>query len=366
MNAQKEFFGRADRADASRSGVRYSDQRGLSQARNYGSHFSSLEEEISWDGCFRASAHAPGGRREPKIKSDRGRSNARQADASRGLEKKVLTPAKRRKIVEFLLHAFNTSQRRACGLAQIDRSGHRYRSVRKDESDLKIKIRDLAEARPRYGYRRIHVLMARQGIKMNLKRLRRLYKEEGLCVKTKRRKKISAAKRVKPEQPTAPNECWSMDFVHDQTIDGKKFRILTIVDSFSRVSPRLEARAGWTSSAVTEVLSALAKLGSKPATLIVDNGTEFASKELDRWAFENSVKIHFIRPGKPTENAFIDSFNGRLRDECLNANTFLSLDEAKEVIENWRIEYNNWRPHRSLGNLAPAEWLEKISQKKAV
>lgn len=154
--------------------------------------------------------------------------------------------------------------------------------------------------------------------------------------------------------------------MHDQTIDGKKFRILTIVDNFSRVSPRLEVRAGWTSSAVTEVLSALAKLGSKPATLIVDNGTEFASKELDRWAFENSVKIHFIRPGKPTENAFIESFNGRLRDECLNANTFLSLDEAKEVIENWRIEYNNWRPHRSLGNLAPAEWLEKIAQKKAV
>lgn len=154
--------------------------------------------------------------------------------------------------------------------------------------------------------------------------------------------------------------------MQDQTIDGRKFRILTIVDNFSRVSPFLGARSGWKSGEVVETLTKLAEAGSKPKTIVVDNGSEFASKELDRWAYENDVKIHFIRPGRPTENGFIESFNGKLRDECLNVNTFLDLAEAKEIIESWRIEYNNWRPHRALENLSPVEWLKKTTLKKAI
>jgi putative transposase len=366
MHAQKEFFGRTNRTHASGGRGRRTHQRGLSQAWYHGGHFSSLEEKIPRDGCFRAPAHAPGRRRESQVEVDDRGLDARQADAPGGFEKKVLKPAKRRKIVEFLLAAYGASERRVCGLALIDRKSMRYRSVKKDESELRMRIRDLAESRPRFGYRRIHVLLAREGMKMNLKRLRRLYKEEGLCVKTKRRKKISARKRVAPNLPTAPNECWSMDFMQDQTLEGRKFRILTIVDNFSRVSPFLGARSGWKSAGVVEVLACLARDGIKPKTIITDNGSEFASNEMDRWAYENGVKIHFIRPGKPTENGFIESFNGRLRDECLNANTFLDIEEAKEIIENWRVEYNNWRPHRALGNLSPVDWLRKQGQKKAV
>jgi putative transposase len=183
--------------------------------------------------------------------------------------------------------------------------------------------------------------------------------EERLQVRTKRRKKTAAIQRVTPEKPKGVNESWSMDFVADQLTNGARFRALTLVDNFSRECPFIEVGKSLQGERVVDVLEHLGETRGLPQTIIVDNGSEFVSKALDQWAFLKGVRLHFIRPGKPTENAYVESFNGSFRDECLNTHLFEDLSDAREKIEAWRVEYNEWRPHTSLGNLTPREYARR-------
>jgi len=219
-----------------------------------------------------------------------------------------------------------------------------------------MRLRDLAAARVRYGYRRLHVLLRREGWKVNHKRIWRLYKEEGLEVRTKKRRKRASALRVVLPAATYPNQRWSMDFMADSLHDGRRFRVLMLVDHFSRVSPAIEVGSSIPGRRVVAVLEKVARMHGLPQVITTDNGTEFTCCDVDEWAHRNGVKLDFIRPGKPIENAYIESFNGRLRQECLEQHWFVSMEDAKEKIEAWRIDYNEHRPHTALGNQTPREY----------
>lgn len=225
-----------------------------------------------------------------------------------------------------------------------------------------------AKARPRFGYERLTILLKREGWAVGRHRIYRIYKEESLFIRTKpqRRRRFIATLRVAPPKPTRLNEVWTMDFIHDQLADGRKIRALTLVDKLSRESLAIRVNYGLKSPEVIATLDELKSSRGLPSIICVDNGSEFTSKALDQWAYMNEVKIHFISPGKPTENGHIEAFNGRLRDECLNSNLFLNLSDAQDEIEKWRIDYNEYRPHSSIGNLTPREFARrKMSQTAA-
>lgn len=223
-----------------------------------------------------------------------------------------------------------------------------------------MRIRDIASARVRYGYRRIYVLLRREGWKVNHKRVERLYRLEGLNLRIQgKKKRIRTLQRPDAPKATRLNESWSMDFVSDALYNGRRFRALTIVDNFSRECLAIEADRGIRGEQVVAVLDRLKYNRGLPDVIRVDNGSEFISKAMDRWAYENGVKLGFSRPGKPVDNAFIESFNGSFRDECLNVNWFMSLADAREKVEEWRNDYNGFRPHTSLGDLTPEEYAEK-------
>jgi putative transposase len=207
----------------------------------------------------------------------------------------------------------------------------------------------------RYGYRRLHVLLRREGWRVNHKRIYRLYREEGLGIRVKRRKKLASVPRLLPPPPARrPQERWSLDFLSDNLAAGRCFRVLTIVDTVSRVSPAIEVGVSLTGERVVTVLERLRRTIGRPERIAIDNGPEFISKALDAWAYRNGVQLEFSRPGKPTDNAFAESFNGRFRDECLNQHWFASVEEVRQTAEAWRIEYNTERPHRALGQQTPA------------
>lgn len=212
----------------------------------------------------------------------------------------------------------------------------------------------------RYGYRRLHVLLRREGWTVNHKRIYRLYRLEGLALRRRCRRKRTSATRVIPPQASRPNERWSMDFVTDTLASGQRFRALTLVDNVSRVSPAIEVGISLTARHVVQVLDRLKATHGLPQRIAVDNGPEFISKALDTWAHENGVQLEFSRPGKPTDNAFIESFNGRLRHDCLNQHWFHSIAEARTIIDAWRVDYNQHHPHSALGYRVPAtvaqEW----------
>lgn len=219
---------------------------------------------------------------------------------------------------------------------------------------LKQRIREIAETRVRYGYRRIHVLLQREGWLDNAKRVYRLYREMGLQLRNKSPKRRVKAKLREDRSPAAaPNHIWAMDFVHDQLFDGRKIRVLTIVDTFTRFSPAIDARFSFKGGDVVATLDRVARQVGYPKTIRLDNGPEFTSRELDLWAFLRGVTLDFSRPGKPTDNAFIESFNGKFRAESLNAHWFLSLDEARSKCEAWRRDYNEVRSHSAIGNQVP-------------
>lgn len=253
---------------------------------------------------------------------------------------------------------FRISERRACKVTAIQRASCRYKEKTKNDQPYRNQIRELAQKYPRFGYKRILVLLRREGYKIGKKKVYRIYKEEGLQVRTKKRKKTVSRRRISLPRARAINRIWSMDFVHDELVSGKKIRLLTIVDHFSRESVSIEVENGLKAPDVIRVLERLKITRGLPRIITVDNGSEFASNKMDQWAHENQVQLHFIRPGKPTENAYIESFNGRLRDECLNTNIFYTISDAKEIVEKWRESYNNWRPHSSLGGMTPVEYNE--------
>jgi putative transposase len=265
-----------------------------------------------------------------------------------------------------MMDAFQIAVARACRLAGFSRAAWYKRSTAKDQSALRMRIRELALARPRFGYNRIHTLLRREGWKINKKRVRRLYRLEGLQVRMRvRRRKHMALHRGAVPVPTGQGQRWSMDFVHDQLIDGRPFRVFTIVDQWSRERPMLEVGFSLTGRSVVAVMERLLATRQMPVSITVDHGTEFMSKALEAWAFYRGEQLDFTRLGKPTDNGHIESFNGRLRDECLNVHQFLSLDHAKATIEAWRHDYNEVRPHSSLGDLTPAEFIQTCQERRA-
>jgi putative transposase len=266
-------------------------------------------------------------------------------------------PAQKRAAVAYFRAGFRVSERRACRAAGIPRSTCRYRSQARDQAALRLRLRDLAAARVRYGYRRLHVLLRREGWRVNHKRVYRLYRDEGLGIRVKRKKKRTCAPRVHPPRAQRPQERWSMDFLSDSLADGRRFRVLTLVDNVSRVSPAIGVAFSLTGERVVAILEGLRQTCGLPERLAIDNGPEFISKALDTWAYQHGVGLEFSRPGKPTDNAFAESFNGRFRDECLDQHWFASLEEARQTIEAWRVDYNTERPHRALGQQAPAAWV---------
>jgi putative transposase len=266
-------------------------------------------------------------------------------------------PGRRRVLVRYLQGQYRVSERRGCAVLRFDRSSHRYRSIRDDQAFLRHRIREIAASRVRYGYRRIYVSLRREGLVVNHKRVRRLYREEGLNLRIKRpHRHVSAAHRIERIQATTANEVWSMDFVSDALFDGRRLRALTLLDVFTREALAIVVDKGITGEQVADALDAVIALRGAPKRIRVDNGPEFVSNALDRWAYEHGVTLDFSRPGKPIDNAFVESFNGRLREECLNAHWFLSLDDAKAKIEAWRRFYNESRPHSALGDRTPREF----------
>ena len=233
-----------------------------------------------------------------------------------------------------------------------------YRSHRQDDTGLRSRLRELAAERKRFGSPRLHIMLKREGLVINHKRTERLYREEGLALRRKRRRKGAAGLRVMVPSPDGPNQRWSMDFVTDSIVTGRRFRALAIVDDYSRECPAIEVDTSLGGARVVGILERLAETRGLPQVITVDNGPEFAGRTMDEWAYRKGVKLSFIRPGKPIENAFAESFNGRLRDECLNTNWFLSVKQAREIIESWRKDYNSVRPHSALGGLAPQEFME--------
>lgn len=248
----------------------------------------------------------------------------------------------------------------------MSRSSARYRTRRSGDEELRERLRTLAGERRRFGYRRLCVLLRREGFAVNHKRVYRLYREEGLSVPKRRRKRVARKRRLPLLFPLAPNRLWSLDFVQDTLSWGRKFRLLTVVDAYSRESLAIEVDTSLSGERVVRVLERLvAERGSLPDVIVLDNGPELTSRALDQWAYERGVELHFIEPGKPQQNGFIESFNGRLRDECLNEHWFQNLPHAKRIIEEWRVDYNVNRPHSSLGNLTPQEFRQNHIKQQA-
>jgi putative transposase len=274
-------------------------------------------------------------------------------------------PAQKRELVAFLRVGFALSERRACRVLGLSRSVQRYRSVADDQLPLRLRLRDLAASRVRYGYRRLHVLLQREGWHVNHKRVYRLYRQEGLALRRKMPKKRLSRPRVPAPCPTRPNVAWGMDFLSDRLVDNRRFRILTLVDHVSRVSPAIEVDASLTGERVVAVLERLVATSGRPGRIYVDNGPEFVSKALDAWAYRSSVELIFSRLGTPTDNPFIEAFNSRFRDECLDQHWFVSLEEARQIIEAWRIDYNTKRPHGAWGQSTPADVAAKWTDAEA-
>jgi putative transposase len=260
--------------------------------------------------------------------------------------------------VNRLIEQHGLSQRRACRLVGIDHSIWRYQPRRADDFALRQRLRELAQERRRFGYRRLGWLLAREGHAMNRKKLYRLYREEKLMVRRRGGRKRALGTRAPMELPHAINQRWSLDFVSDTLSDGRRFRILAIVDDFSRECLSMVVDTSLGGMRVVRELERLTLDRAVPAIIVSDNGTELTSGAVLRWAIDR-VAWHYIQPGKPVQNAFIESFNSRLRDECLNEHVFVSLNEAREIIEAWRHDYNHVRPHSSLGALTPIEFTDQ-------
>lgn len=251
------------------------------------------------------------------------------------------------------------SERRACRLAGLDRSTFQYQKQDQGDEALRKRLRELANERRRFGYRRLGILLAREGFVVNHKKLFRLYREEGLAVRRRRGRKRALGTRRPILVPDRANQRWSLDFVSDAFSDGRRFRILCIVDDFSREALATVTDISLSGARMTRELDALIRRRGKPGMIVSDNGTEMTSHAVLKWCQDTGIDWHYIAPGKPTQNAFVESFNGRLRDECLNENLFGNLAEARHIIENWRIDYNTQRPHTSLGGLAPAVYARR-------
>lgn len=274
-----------------------------------------------------------------------------------------MKPAVRRAAVLFLGGERGLSQRRACGLLATHRSTARYQEHGRDDAPIRLRLRELAAEKRRYGYRRLHWLLRREGVCVNHKCVERIYREEGLSLRRRKRKRAAGVRAEYWLAATAPDQRWSLDFVSDALWWGRKLRMLTVVDTYTRESLAIEVDTSLSGVRMAHVLDrVIDERGARPAEIVMDNGPEMTSKALDQWAYERGVQLRFIQPGKPQQNGFVESFNGKFRDECLNEHWFLSLYEAREKVEAWRVEYNRERPHSSLGNQTPEEFRRAVTR----
>ena len=249
------------------------------------------------------------------------------------------------------------SERRACQLMAVSRTVLHYKPRGdQDNGHLRSRITELASQRRRFGYRRIHALLRREGAVANVKRVHRIYRQEQLQVKARRKRHGVAVERRPLRVPDAPNEVWSMDFVSDSLQHGRRLKCLTIVDDFTKESIDIPVDHGISGEYVTRVLDRAGQFRGLPKVIRTDQGPEFTGSALDQWAYKNGVTLRLIQAGKPTQNAYVESFNGKFRDECLNEHWFQSLAEAREIVSAWRVDYNQKRPHSTLGYQAPAEF----------
>ncbi len=265
-------------------------------------------------------------------------------------------------MVDFVRTAFGVSIRRACRAVPAPRSTYYDVSRRPPQEPLRRRIRELAETHVRYGYRRIHILLKREGWAVNVKRVRRLYNLEGLQMRLKPpRRRVMAKLRSDRSDATGPNQVWAMDWMFDETFDGRRLWVLTIVDTWSRVCPAMRVCR---SATAMEVIAALEEAGARfglPQAIRVDQGAQFTSREMDLWAYANGVTLDFSRPGKPTDNAYAESFNAIVRMECLGQHWFMDLDDACQKVEDWRSEYNDVRPHGAIGDRVPMALIQNGS-----
>jgi len=268
----------------------------------------------------------------------------------------VVGPAAKRSAARFLVEELGVSERRGCRLVGLWRSVKRHRSLRGDDAELRVRLRELAAERPRFGYRRLHLLLRREGMRVNHKRVWRLYRAEGLKVRRRGRKRVRSVGRVERPAPTRANERWSLDFMSDALADGRRVRTLNVVDVYTRECLWIEVSPSIPGTRVVRVLERLRETRGAPEELTMDNGPELTCRAMDAWACAHGVALRFIDPGKPVQNAHVESFNGRFRDECLNLHWFVGVEDAREKIERWREDYNRARPHTSLGGATPEEF----------
>jgi len=261
--------------------------------------------------------------------------------------------------VDWAIQEKSYSQRRACCIVGIAPRVYRYRSKRPDDVALRLRLRELASERRRFGYRRLHVLLKREGVAVNWKKLYRIYREERLTVRKRGGRKRALGTRAPMTIPQGINQRWSLDFVSDSLVDGRRFRILCVIDDFSRECLATVVDNSISGERVTRELDKIVSRRGQPNMIVSDNGTEFTSNAMLQWQEECKIKWHYIAPGKPMQNGFVESFNGRLRDECLNEHLFSSYAHGRNLIENWRNDYNQTRPHSSLGWLTPIEFTNR-------
>jgi len=252
----------------------------------------------------------------------------------------MVKPAARRAVTAWTCGKYAVSVRRACKLSSLAESTYRYRSQRSEPKGLRARLLELAAERPRFGYRRLHVMLVREGWQVNHKRIQRMYREERLMVRRKKRKRVAAMPRQRRELPSAANDRWSMDFTSDSLATGRCFRTLNVVDDFTRECVAIEVDTSISGERVARVLDRVIERRGLPRTLLCDNGPEFTSRALDTWAYRRGIQLDFIRPGKPVENCFVESFNGKFRDECLSAHWFTDLRDARRKLETWRQDFD--------------------------
>ncbi|MGE3745805.1 MAG: IS3 family transposase [Sphingomonadaceae bacterium] len=278
------------------------------------------------------------------------------------LGKKVLTPAAKREAVAHLQACHGMSERRACRVIDADRKSVRYRSTRDDDTALREKLRDLANQRRRFGYRRLHILLRREGVMINRKKTQRLYKEEALAVRRRRSRKRAVGTRAPAPVLALANQRWSLDFVHDQMASGRRFRVLNVVDDVTRECLAAVPDTSISGHRVVRELTQLIAQRGKPGMIVSDNGTELTSNAVLAWCGQIGVEWHYIAPGKPMQNGYVESFNGRMRDELLNETLFMSLAHARVEIAAWVEDYNRERPHSSLGYATPAAFAAELDK----
>lgn len=267
----------------------------------------------------------------------------------------MVTPVAKREAAEYLQAHFPVSERCACRLVGVSRSTVRYRRRSRDDTSLVKRLRELARERPRFGYRRLHALLRREGEMVNHKRVYRLYRTAGLTVPQRKRKRVAAQRGQPARIGTRPNEHWSLDFMSDTLSTGRRLRTLSVLDTCTREALAIAVDTSLPSRAVTRLLDGILLARQRPERITLDNGPELTSIWFDQWAGQHGIELDYIEPGKPVQNAVMESFNGRFRDECLNSHWFTSLDDARYTIEAWRIDYNQERPHSSLGYRTPEE-----------